>query len=173
MNANLLVTYDPNHAGSAKEEIDLVMKKIKAKPKFLKPVTEGLFEIYLPKSKDAVKKLKALCKKNSDFFVRTFHYTPINKWVKTDVKILQKEIKKYVPKIKVKESWKMDLNKRHFDKIGSRDLIIKLTEAVDRMNVDLENPEKMIKVEIIGSRTGLALVGKDEFLDDYFYFLTF
>jgi tRNA acetyltransferase TAN1 len=165
MNANLLVTYNPTHSGSAKEEIEIVMKKIKAKPKFLKSAVEGLFEIYVPKPKETVKKLKALCRKNSDFFVRTFHYSPIEKWVKTDVKILQKEIKKYVPKIKVKESWKMDLNKRHYDKIGTRDLIMKLTEIVDRMEVDLDNPSKIIKVEILGNRTGLSLLGKDEFLD--------
>jgi tRNA(Ser,Leu) C12 N-acetylase TAN1 len=165
MNANLLVTYDPNHAGSAKEEIGLIMKKIKAKPKFLKQPTQGLFEIYIPKPKEIVKKLNAICRKNSDFFVMTYHYTPIEKWVRTDVKTLQKEIKKYVPKIKVKERWKMDLNKRRYDKIGSRDLIMKLTEVVDRMEVDLENPEKIIKVEIVGNRAGLALLGKDEFLD--------
>jgi len=55
----------------------------------------------------------------------------------------------------------MDLHKRHFD-MGSTEVIMKLTEVVDKPKVDLENPQKIIEVQIIGKKAGLALLNKDE-----------
>ncbi len=164
MAAKLIVTYDPNHVASSKEEVEAVMEKIKAKPKFLKSAYDGVFELDIAKPKDVVKKLKALAKKNKKLFQRTFHYVPIEKWVKSEIKDMQKAIKPLVKNIKVNEKWKMDLAKRHYDKHEFNELIIKLTDVVDRKNVDLNKPKKIIKVEIIGKNAGISLLEPDELL---------
>lgn len=164
MAAKLIITYDPNHTASSKEEVESVFEKIKVKPKFLKSAHDGVFELDVAKPKDVVKKLKALAKKNKKLFARTFHYIPIEKWVKSEIKDMQSYIKKLVPKIKEKEKWKMDLAKRHYDKYDFNELIVKLTEVVDRKNVDLNKPKKIIKVEIIGKNAGISLLEPDELL---------
>ena len=46
----------------------------------------------------------------------------------------------------------------------STELIMKLTEVVDKPKVDLDNPQKIIAVQIIGKKAGLALLNKDEIL---------
>ena len=58
----------------------------------------------------------------------------------------------------------MDLGKRKTN-LHERDLILKLTDQINRSNIDLSNPDKIIKVEIIGSNTALALLKKDEYLN--------
>ena len=76
---------------------------------------------------------------------------------------MQKIIKSLQKGIRKTEKWKLDLHKRHFD-MPSTDLIIKLTEAVDKPKVDLDNPQKIIEVQIMGKKAGLALLNKDELL---------
>lgn len=162
--ANMIITYDPSHAGSAKEEVDRVLKEIKKKAAHLKSDIEGLFEVNVPDAKKAVKDLKKLCDKDSSLFNHTFHWVPVEKWVKANIKEMQKEIKKMDKDIKEKDRWMMDLHKRHYDKEGTTELILKLTEVIDKPNVDLKKPEKIVKVEIIGNKAGLALLGADELL---------
>jgi tRNA(Ser,Leu) C12 N-acetylase TAN1 len=60
----------------------------------------------------------------------------------------------------------MDLKVRKVkEKPDEIKLILKLTEVIDRPKVDLQNPDKIIKVEVIGNKAGLALLGKDELLN--------
>ena len=162
--ANLIITYDPSHAGSAKEEVDNVLKEIKKKAKHLKSEIDGVFKVNVPNTKKVVKELNKLCKKDSSLFNHTFHWVPVDKWVKTNIKEMQKEIKKFDKGIKKTEKWMMDLNKRHYDKEGTTELIMKLTEVIDKPKVDLKNPQKIVKVEIMGNKAGLSLLDIDELL---------
>ena len=160
--ANLLVTHDPSHEGSAKEVVEKALKAVKQKAKFLKSDVEGVFKLRVGNAKKTVKSLNKLKKKKS-MFEHTFHWIPIDKWVATNVKAMQKEIKKLQKGIGKNEKWKMDLQKRHFE-MSQTGLILQLTEVVDRQKVDLENPQKIIEVQIIGKKAGLALLNKDEIL---------
>ena len=162
--ANLLVTHDHSHAGSAKEEIEKALKAIKQKAKFLKSDVEGVFKLRVANARKIVKSLSKL-KRKKGMFEHTYNWIPIDKWIATNVKAMQKEVKKLQKGIKKTEKWKMDLHKRHFEQITSIDLIMKLTEVVDKPKVDLNNPQKIIEVQIIGKRAGLALLNKDEILN--------
>ncbi len=161
MNANLIVTYDPAHAGAAKEEVDALLKAAKTKAKFLKSDIDGVFMLRVSNPKALCKKLngqKALLKKMQ----AVFHWIPIDKWVKSDVKSMSSAAASFGKKIGQKERWKMDLNKRLWDKMHTTDLIIKLTDGIDKPNVDLEKPEKIVQVEIIKDKAGLALLKPEE-----------
>ncbi len=164
MKAKLIVTYDPNHFQSSKEEVENVLKEIGVKPKFQKSEVGGVFALDVPKAKEVVKKLTALAKKKKKLFTRTFHYIPIEKWVKSEIKDMQNAIKPLVKKIGEKEKWKMDLAKRHYTKHDFKELITGLTEVIDRKNVDLNKPKKIVKVEIIGKDAGISLLEPNELL---------
>ena len=162
VDANLLVTHEPSHAGSARENVENALKAIKQKAKFLKSDVDGVLNLRVGNPKKIVKSLSKL-KNKKGMFEHTFHWVPIEKWVTTNVKAMQREIKKLQKGIKKTEKWKMDLHKRHFD-MPSTELIMKLTEAVDKPKVDLDAPQKIIEVQIIGKKVGLALLNKDEIL---------
>ncbi len=161
--ANLIVTYETSHEGSAKTEVERALKAARQKAKFLKSSIEGLFLLRVPNPKKTVKNLSKLRKKKG-MFQFTFYWVPVEKWVSSSVNTLQKEIKKMQKGIRKNERWKMDLHKRHFEQMHSTELIMKLTEAVDKPKVDLEKPQKIIEVQIIGKKAGLALLNKDEIL---------
>ena len=162
--ANLLVTYDPAHPGKAKEEVENNLKTIAAKAEFLKSGVDGLFQLKAVKPKEVVKKLIALCKKKPKSFEVTFHYVPIDEWVKADVKAMQKVTEKLGKQITPAEKWKLNLNKRKFE-VDTRELITKLTEPIERPKVDLSNPDMIVQVEIVGKQAGISLLAKDELLE--------
>ena len=161
--ANLLVTHDASHAGSSKAEVERALKAVKQKAKFLKSNVDGIFNLRVGNAKKTVKSLGKL-KGKKGMFEHTFHWVPIEKWTATSLKSIQLHVKKLQKGIKKSDKWKLDLHKRHFDGIHSTELIMRLTEVVDKPKVDLENPQKIIEVQIIGNKTGLALLNKDEIL---------
>jgi len=164
MDVKLIVTYDPAHQKSCEESLKNVMDAVGAKPKFLKSKYSGIFLIELSKPKEVVKTLIKLSKKDQEIFGKTHRYIPVDKWVSSKVPDMQKAIKSLVPKIGENEKWKMDLEKRHYHKLDYQELIVKLTEVVDRMKIDLKKPKKIIKVEIIGTHAGISLLEPGEHL---------
>jgi tRNA(Ser,Leu) C12 N-acetylase TAN1 len=162
MNVKLVITYNPAHIYSCTESVKKLMETIGAKPTFLKSKYHGIFLMDVSKPKEVVKKLKALSKKNKDLFGKTYRYIPVDKWVSSKVTDMVKAIKSLVPKIGLNEKWKMDLEKRYYHKYDYNELILKLTEVVNREKIDLKKPQKIIKVEIIGSSAAITLLEPDE-----------
>jgi tRNA(Ser,Leu) C12 N-acetylase TAN1 len=160
--ANLLVTFDPTHIESVKKEIVERMKDIKEKVKVIK-VEEGLAEISVSDNRKVIKALTKLSKKK-DTFNYTKKWIPIDKWCNAKIPEMQKCVKSAVKDLKAKDKWKMDLGKHRAD-VSDRELIIKLTEMIDNKNVDLEKPDKIVKVEIVEKKAGIALLNKDDILN--------
>lgn len=162
---NLLVTYDPNHKGTAEAEVKDVFKKIGVAVDFVALDIEGLFKLRTANSKEAVKKLVELCKKEPPLFTATHRYVPVDAWCSSGVADMQNTIKKFVNQIGSDEKWKMALNKRKWDKMHTTQLVLTLTDVIDRPKVDLVNPEKIVQVEIIGEEAGISVLKPDEVLD--------
>jgi len=163
MGENLLVTFDPTHSEGAKKEIETLLTEIGEKAK-IGACEEGLAKVNVKDPKKAVKKLIGICKKDSSKFKHTFNWIPADKWCKSTVGDMQKTIKAIIKDIKTNDKWKMDLGKRKA-KDYEKDLIIKLTEVVDRLKVDLKNPDKIVKVEIIADKAAISLLTPDELLN--------
>ncbi|MFH0831410.1 MAG: THUMP domain-containing protein [archaeon] len=162
---NLIVTFEPTHQDSALKEISMLLSEVKDKGDIIK-AEEGVAELIVKDAKKAVRELSMLSKKSPDKFAFTSHWIPVEKWCKNAVADMQKEIKSLALGIKKNEKWKMDLKIRKLkERPDEIKLITKLTEVVDNQNVDLGNPDKIIKIEIIGSKAGLALLDKGEFLN--------
>jgi tRNA(Ser,Leu) C12 N-acetylase TAN1 len=123
-----------------------------------------LAEISVPDARKAIKVLKEIAKKDGSKFKYTFNWWPVDKWCKANVAEMQKIIKKLQEDIKDNEKWKMDLVKRKVEKDLGKDLIIKLTDVVNKKCIDLNNPQKIIKVEIEGTRAAISLYSPEEYL---------
>ena len=164
MDANLIVTFDPAHAGKAKEEVNALLTEVGEKPKLMESGVDGLFFLNVKDPKGIVKKLVGECKKNPDKFGSTFHWSPVDKWCTSKVEDMSKVLKGIDAKMDPDESWKMNLSKRQY-KGETPDLIIKLTDNINKPKVDLRNPQKIVKVEIIGKKAAIALLDASEFLD--------
>ncbi len=163
--ANMIVTFDPNHRGTAELELREVLKQAGEKPQIGQTEVEGLFKVAVSNARAAVAKIRTLCGNNPNLFAVTHHYTPIDNWCQSEVPAMQKLIRAASAGIGQNEKWKMGLNKRHWGKLEGVQLIMKLTEVVDRKHVDLDNPDKIIRVEIIGKEAGVALLTPKDVVD--------
>ena len=63
---------------------------------------------------------------------------------------------KLTKKINENESWRVSIKKRH-SKIKSAELINSVVSQTENNNINLENPDKILRIEIIGKITGIAL----------------
>lgn len=163
--ANMIVTFDPNHRGTAEFEVREVLKQVGEKPQIGQTEVEGLFKVAVSNARAAAAKIRSLCGKNPNLFAVTHHYTPIDNWCQSDVSAMQKLIRAASSGIGQSEKWKMGLNKRHWDQLEGVKLIIKLTDVVERKHVDLDNPDRVIQVEIIGKEAGVALLTPKDIVD--------
>jgi len=163
MDANLLITYDPNHEGLAKQEVENLMKEIGKTYEIIKE-DSGILMLKVDDAKEVVKKMREIAEQNKDKFNKTFKWIPIERWTKATIEDMQSVIKEVQEGIGEEERWAMSLDKRRTE-LHEKDLIIKLTEPVEKKNVDLSNPEKIIWVEIIGDEAGISLLKPDEILE--------
>jgi len=162
MDANLLISFDPNHAGKAAEEVKAFLGE---KVQFLDSDVGGIFLMKVDgDSKHVVKRVKKECESNPTKFEYTFHWVPIETWCKADIDSIAKEMKKIDAKMDPSKTWKLDLGKRNF-KADTVELIMKLTEYINKPKVNLKNPQTIVKVEIIGNTAGVSLLDADELLD--------
>ncbi len=163
--ANMIVTFDPNHRGTAELELREVLRQVGEKPQIGQTEVEGLFKVAVSNARAAAAKIRNLCGSNPNLFAVTHHYTPIDSWCQSDVSAMQKLIRAASSGIGQNEKWKMGLNKRHWDQLEGGKLIVKLTDVVERKNVDLDNPDKIVQVEIIGKQAGVALLTPKDIAD--------
>ncbi len=165
MESNLIISFDPAHAGKAQSEAEALLKEAGEKAEFLKSEIEGLFLVKTSSDpKKVTKKLLEICKGDPNKFVHTFHWTPIEKWYASDMAELQVAMAEIDKKMDPAKKWRMDLSKRQYDG-KTTDLIMKLTEKIGKPKVDLKDPELIVKVEIIGKKAGVSLLNADEYLN--------
>ncbi len=163
--ANLLVTYEPSHAGRAKEELMAALHAAGDEGKLMDSDIEGVFLVKTKNNpKETVKKI-AHESRGSGKLRHTFNWVPIEKWCSSSVEEMTEVMKEFDSRIPASKKWKMDLTKRKYDKLTTIDLIMKLTDSINKPNVDLKNPDLIVKVEIIGNRAGCSLLHKDELLN--------
>lgn len=159
--ANLLVTFDPVHQESAKKEIETLMKELNESGK-IKEIERGLAQLAVKDARKFIDKLLGIAKKEIGKFNYTFNWWPVDEWCKAEIREMQKVIAEIQKGIKKEEKWKMELVKRDVTKKYPEDLIIKLTDVVNKPKVDLSNPDKIIKVEIIGDKAAITLIEKNK-----------
>ena len=160
---NLIVTYDPNKRESSRLEVENLLKEVNESPSIQDSGVDGVFKVSVSDAKAAVRRLLDICRKNPQKFEKTYHWVPVEKWCRSDIQVMKDMVREMSAQISQDEKWRMTLDKRHFA-THEPDLIIKLTEVVDRPNVDLKNPDKIIKVDIMGDEAGISVLRSDEFL---------
>lgn len=111
---------------------------------------------------DLVRKLRELLHDRPWEFRNIRRVIPVDVVVMTSYEDISKaawELAKNIPK---DASFKIMVKKR-YTSISSRKLIEIIADKIDR-KVSLENPQYIINIEILGDRTGIALIRPDEIL---------
>jgi tRNA acetyltransferase TAN1 len=111
---------------------------------------------------EAVNKLRKILIEKPWEFRYTLKVTPIEKVVPTGVEEIKDASLNLISKIGKNETFRVTVEKRHTD-ISSRDLINAVAEHVDR-KVNLDNPNRIILIEVIGKLTGVSVIKPSDIL---------
>ncbi|MFX0008319.1 MAG: THUMP domain-containing protein [Candidatus Hermodarchaeota archaeon] len=114
--------------------------------------------------KEVISKIKTIQDKNPDYFQFILKIVPIDFICETKIKTIEKIIEQnYKNYIDEKESFKITLKRRHHQKI-ERENFIEIIANLINNSVDLEDPDKNIRFEVLGNITGISFLKKNEII---------
>jgi tRNA(Ser,Leu) C12 N-acetylase TAN1 len=162
--ANLLVTFDLENMFEAQYEVKEVLHVVgEVNPVFCHSSVRGLFKLRVAGDpKEVTRKLESLCRRDPAWFWFTYHWIPIEYWCRATIGELSRSVQDVAERIDPRQRWRMRITKRFYDRYHTQELIDMLTRYVDRSNVDLEHPEKTIRIEIIGDHAAVSLLQPSE-----------
>jgi len=115
-------------------------------------------------SKQVIAKIKKIQEKNPNFFQFILKIIPIDFTCETDIKtikyIIQENHKDFLNE---RESFKLILKRRHHQKIEREHFIETIARDLD-YKVDLEHPDKIIRIEILGNISGISFLKESEII---------
>jgi len=163
---NILVTYHPRERKYAMDEIADRLEDVGSRFAMIGETgVDGLAGVRVPEDpKLVVSRLHDLCEDASELFNTTYHWIPIDRWVRSTPREMQIVAADYGDQIIEGEKWMMFLTKRHYPECSTDELIEYLTDPIHRGNVDLENPTKTLVVQIIEDLAGFSLCRSNEIL---------
>lgn len=111
---------------------------------------------------EAVHKLRALLKERPWEFRYTLKVTPVEVVVEASTERIKSASLELAKRIGPKEKFRLTVGKRHTP-LSARGLIEEVAKGIDQP-VDLENPDRIILIEIVAELAGLALLKSDDVL---------
>jgi len=115
-------------------------------------------------NKEVILKIKKILEKDSNFFQFILKIIPIDYVCETKLNVIKEFVEKYYPLYLNKEdSFKIEL-KRRKNEIIERDTIIESVAKIINNRVDLENPDKIIRIELLGNVSGISFLNPDDII---------
>lgn len=87
---------------------------------------------------------------------------PIQKLTNTSINEIEEVTDEIIDQIMEGESYRISIEKRNSN-ISSKELITKIANKI-KNKVSLENPDKIIQVEILGGKTGISILKRTDIL---------
>ena len=113
-------------------------------------------------SKQVITKIKKFQEKNPHFFQFILKIIPIDFTCETDIKTIKYIIQEnHRDFLNERESFKLILKRRNHEKVEREHFIETIASDLD-YKVDLEHPDKIIRIEILGNISGISFLNESE-----------
>jgi len=161
---NLLITCSRGQEEDARIETISVLKQIgDPNPIVEKTSVRGLLTAKTGMDPvEAIKKMRELLKERPVSFLYIKRAIPIQKIIRTDLEEIGKVARELGSKIGEDETFRVTVEKRHTD-LRTMEIIKAAASGIDR-KVNLDNPDRVILVEVIGPLTGISLIRPQDIL---------
>jgi tRNA acetyltransferase TAN1 len=110
----------------------------------------------------AIRDLRALLKDRPWEFKYTLKLVPVQKVVEAQLQEIEHAALDLADRIAQKEKFRVTVEKRHTD-LSSKTIIETVAKGIERV-VDLDSPDKILMIEVIGQIAGLALIQPEDVL---------
>ena len=113
-------------------------------------------------TKEVMRKIKKILDKDSNFFQFILKISPIDYVCETNLNVIKSFVEKYYSLyLNEEDSFKIELNRRK-NEIIERDAIIESVAKIIPNRVDLDNPDKIIRIELLGNVSGISFLNPDD-----------
>lgn len=161
---NLIVTCARHLESETKQEIVGILEKIgDSEPAITVTNMSGILTADTKlESIEVVKKIKEMLLDEPWCIRYCLRIIPIQKIVETKIESIEDGISDLIKLISNGESYRISIEKRNSN-ISSQELISRIAKKI-KNKVSLEFPDKIILIEILGNKTGIAIVKKENIL---------
>jgi tRNA acetyltransferase TAN1 len=158
MKYNLLATTDQLGLSQAGSELWMNLRAIgDEEPRVDRSRIKGLILAQTDLDpREAVSLLRRHMGEEPGRYRAVYRVMPILAWVNTDVDEIAAEVRQQASRIGAGESFRVTLEKRR-TRLRSLEVIEPVAEVIDNP-VDLENPDWVVLVEILGNKTGVSVI---------------
>lgn len=163
-NYNLIISTPRNFETDALAELDFLIHQVfpENKLNYGKTIVNGLIwgNLLDVDPVVAVHRIKDYVNEKGFVLQYLLKFVPIQKVMVTDFDEIEKYVLSQVDQIRDEEKYKIIVNKRriHNEKI---EIIEKIAKNINK-KVDLDHPDKIIRLEIIGKYTGISILKEDD-----------
>lgn len=161
---NLIVTCARHLESETKQEITRILEKIgDSEPVITVTNMSGILTADTKLEPiEVVKKIKEMLLDEPWCIRYCLRVIPIQKIVETKIESIEDGISDLIKLISNGESYRISIEKRNSN-ISSQELISRIAKKI-KNKVSLEFPDKIILIEILGNKTGIAIVKKENIL---------
>jgi len=156
---NLLVSSPWGAYRRAKEEVLSVLKRLgDEKPIVKRTVAEGIIGVNTHLDpREVIRKLRTLFDEDPLSLQQTLKWVPVDMWTWSKMDSMREAVSELKNRIQVGERWRMTLEKRRYTKYHKIEIIRELAELIEE-KVDLEKPDKILRIDIIGKYAGVSVL---------------
>ena len=160
---NFLVSYSWGVYGRAKKEVVQVLEMLGDEdPVVKRTIAEGIIGVKTSLDpREVVRGLQRLFDEDPFAFQYTLKWVPVDLWTLSDMDSMKEAVRKLRNRIYAGERWRMTVEKRRYSQHHKIEIIRELADLIEE-KVDLENPEKILRVDIIGRYAGISVLAPQE-----------
>ena len=115
-------------------------------------------------SKEVIQKIKKLLEKDPNLFQFILKIIPIDYACETNIKVIKEIVERYYSLyINKNDSFKIELNRRKNENIEREVIIESVAKNIDN-RVDLDNPDIILRIELLGNISGISFLKPDEII---------
>jgi tRNA acetyltransferase TAN1 len=111
---------------------------------------------------EVIEKFRSILKERPYEFRYTLRVIPIEKLVRTDAGEIQRAVTELSSKIAEGETFRVTVEKR-FTNTSTNDIIMAAAANIER-RVDLNRPDKIVLIEVVGGLTGVSVIKPQDIL---------
>ena len=163
MHVDVLVSYDCGRFGRARREALAVLRRLGDEhAQVERSSVDGIALVHTTLDpREVVRRCRNLADQSYTFRF-AIKWVPVDYWSDTDLDTIRWLLEDKVRgQIAERETWGMQVAKRRWERYHSREIIASLARAIDR-TVDLEHPDKLVRVDVLGKRTAVSVLRPDE-----------
>lgn len=166
MKPNLLVSFNPLHPERARTEILRLLREAgEPQARLLDSDVAGLAQVHVAGDPKAViHSLHQVAKEMPEAFGETFRWIPVERYLRASKFQIKRAAKAMDKRISDSDEWAIRVAKRH-SSLHSDQVTTIAAGLIHHPHVNLTNPQKEVRFEIVGRHMGVSLLAPDETLN--------